>query len=79
MNSFAHRSQFLTCKNKFLPQPKFSQPGQILTLREQFFTAVIDVWPHANFDMVTNNLTNVIEVALIDDTLSEALLYSLDY
>ena len=36
---------------------------------------VIDVCPHANWEMVTNNLTIVIEVALIDDSLSEALLY----
>ena len=38
-------------------------------------TAVIDVCPRPNLEMVTNNLTAVIEVALVDHALSEALLF----
>ena len=40
-----------------------------------FFTVVIDVWPWANWAMVTNNLKAVTEVAQIDVTLGEALLH----
>ena len=41
----------------------------------QIFIAVIDVWPRTNWEMVTNNLIAVIEVALIDAVLREVLLY----
>ena len=46
---FTLRIKFLTCKNKFLLQLKFSQTGQILPHRHQFFIVVIDAWPHANW------------------------------
>ena len=42
---FTHRSEFLTCKNKFLLWPKSLPVGQIFSLCPQFFTAVIDVCP----------------------------------
>ena len=76
VNFFAHRSVFLTCKNNFLLVPEFSPTLQIFTPRALILTAVIDVCHCANCEMVTNNLTTVIEVALIDDILNEALLYS---
>ena len=36
-----------------------------------FFTTVFDVCPHANWEIVTNNLTTVVEVELIDDAVSK--------
>ena len=50
--------------------------------RGKFFTAVTDVWPHANWAVVTNNLTAIIEVVLIDVALVGGFLYTectLDY
>ena len=52
----------------------FNQWGKFLPLAP-FFATVIDVCYHSNWEMVTNNLTAVIKVALIDVSLSEALLY----
>ena len=65
---FTHRSEFFNCKNTFLPWPEFSHRGQI-------FTLVINVWPKVNWAMVTNNLTAVIEVMLIDGALDEGFLH----
>ena len=44
----------------------FHQWGKFLPLRAPFFTAVINVWPPTNWTMVTNNLTAIIEVALMN-------------
>ena len=74
MSFFTHGSEFLTCKNKSLPQPDFSPVVQILTLQHQFLP-LIDVWLHVNWGMVTNNLTTGIEVVRIDVTLVEGFLY----
>ena len=41
----------------------------------QIFTAIIIVWPSANWAMAINNLTSVIEVTLIDVTLVKGFLY----
>ena len=79
LNIFIHISEFITCKNTFLPQSEFSPAGQIFTLRAPIFTVVINVWPCANRAMVTNNLTAVIEVALIDIELVECFLYIYNY
>ena len=57
-----HGSEILTCKNKFLLQLE-------LLLVVQIFTMVINVWPHANWTMVTNNIITVIDVTLTDVTL----------
>ena len=54
---------------------EFSLAGHIFTLRAPIFNTVIDIWSHTNWEMVTNNLTAVIEVTLIEVVLSEALLY----
>ena len=42
---------------------------QIFALREPIFITLIDVWPRANWEMVTNNLTPVIDVALSEAAL----------
>ena len=70
MNFFPCRSKFITCKNTFLLQLEFSPLAQIFTLHAQLFTTVIDVCPCAYCETVTNSLTAVIEVVLIDDALS---------
>ena len=75
MNFLTPRSELLTCKNKFLPQTKFSTAGQISTLWD-FFIALIDVWHCTNWEMVTNNFTDVIKVTLTDVALSESLMYT---
>ena len=64
MNFFTHRSEFLT--SKIQPQDEFLP-------HHHHFYRCFDVYPHANWEIVTNNLTAVIEVMLIDGTLSEAL------
>ena len=68
---FFHRSEFLTCNNKFLPWLEFSPVGKFLPYMQQIFTMVIDVWPCANWAMVANNFSTVIEVLLIDIALIE--------
>ena len=66
INFFINRSEFLTCKNFFLPSPEFSPAWQIFNQRAQFFIVAIYVCPRANWEMVTNNLTAVIDVALCE-------------
>ena len=70
MICFILGSELFTYENKFLLRPKFSPTGQIFTLWAPIFIVVINVWPHANWEMVTNNLT-----AVVDVTLGETLLY----
>ena len=43
------------CKIKFLPQPEFSLAMQIFTLQAPIFTVITEVWPCANWAMVTSN------------------------
>ena len=76
MNFVTHISELLTSKYKFLHRPEFSPAGQFFALRLQasIFIKVINVWPRANWEMVTNNLTAVIEVMLTYAALSKALL-----
>ena len=56
----------LNCKIKFLPWLEFSLVGQIFTLRVPIFIVITEVWPRANRAMVTNNLTVIIDVVLIE-------------
>ena len=60
---FTHWSELLTSKNKLLPLPKFSPAGKIFTLMAHIFYQG-NIWPQANCEMVTNNLTTVIEVKI---------------
>ena len=71
---FIERNELLTCKNKFLPQLELSPTGQIFTLQEPIFSTLINVLPLTYWKIVTNNLTAVIKVALINVVLSVALL-----
>ena len=48
--------------------------GQIFTIQEPIFILLIYAWSRANWEIITNNLTSVIEVALMDVALCEALL-----
>ena len=48
-----------------------SPTGQMFTLRAPFFTEVTEVWPRANWAVVTNNLSTIIEVVQIDVALVE--------
>ena len=50
--------------------------GQIFILWASFFTVVTDVWSRANWAMVTNDLTTIIEVAKIDVALVYGFLYA---
>ena len=47
-----------------------------ISLVGQIFTVVISVWSHANWAMVPNNLTAVIEVTLIDFTFVAGFLHT---
>ena len=60
---FTNNRELLTSKNICLLRPEFSPMGQVFTKRAPIFIAIIDVWPRANWEMVTNNLTTVIDVA----------------
>ena len=55
--------------------PEISPTGQIFTQQAPIFITVIDVWLHAYWEMVRNNLITVIEVAALSEAsaLSEAL------
>ena len=66
----------LNCKITFLPRLEFSLAGRNFTLRAPNFTLITEVWPHANQAVVTNNLTVIIEVVLIDVVLIEGYLYT---
>ena len=48
---------YLTSMGNFFIQAP-SAYTVISTLRAPFFTAVTDVWPHANWAMCTNNLSD---------------------
>ena len=47
------------------------------SLHEPIFTVITEVWPCANRAVVTNNLTMIIKVVLIDVVLIECFLYNI--
>ena len=68
---FLHKGiNYLPVRIHFYRDPNISPGCQIFALRESIFIALIDLWPRANWEMVTNNLTAVSDVAL-----SEAAMY----
>ena len=54
---------------------KFHPRGKFLPYWLKKITAVTDVWPRANWAIVTNNLTAIIEVVQIDVAIVEGFLY----
>ena len=56
----------LNCKITFLLRTEFSSAWRIFTLQAPIFTLITKVWPPANQAVVTNNLTVIIEVVLIN-------------